>query len=133
MFDEDRKQVLLESNLSWLRSKAELVQLESSLESQKQQLAGLGATGAVNAELATQQKEHHTYRHALRRILKSIEALQSQNAALAANAECVWRLAQSRGLLDSANGGLHSAWSGELQLPKAFGYTAETDTKRIKE
>ena len=57
MFDEDRKQVLLESNLSWLRSKAELVQLESSLESQKQQLAGLGATGAVNAELATQQKE----------------------------------------------------------------------------
>jgi hypothetical protein len=83
--------------------------------------------------LATQQKEHHTYRHALRRILKSIEALQSQNAALAANAECVWRLAQSRGLLDSANGGLHSAWSGELQLPNAFGYTAETDTKRIKE
>jgi hypothetical protein len=49
--------VLLESNLSWLRSKADLAQLESSLESQKQQLAGLGATGAVAQELATLRGE----------------------------------------------------------------------------
>ena len=39
--------VLLESNLSWLRSRAELVRLEASLESQKHALAGLGATAAV--------------------------------------------------------------------------------------
>ena len=81
--------------------------------------------------VAAQQKEHKTYRHALKRTLRSIEALRTQNAALAADAECAWRLAQSRGVLGpSASAGL-SAWTDPLVLPATFGSVSEDDTREL--
>ena len=78
--------------------------------------------------LVAQQKEHRTYRRALQSIIHKIEELRSQNESLVAKAECVWRLARSRGVLVLADGA--DAWSGSMHLPKGFGYTA-LDTDEI--
>jgi hypothetical protein len=83
--------------------------------------------------LVAQQKEHRTYRRALQSIIHKIEELRSQNESLVAKAECVWRLARSRGVLvlgDGADETQLSAWSGSMHLPKGFGYTA-LDTDEI--
>ena len=81
--------------------------------------------------VAAQQKEHKTYRHALKRILRSIDSLRAQNAALAADAECVWRLAQSRGVLGPAGAAAGSAWTNPLVLPATFGSVSEDDTRLL--
>lgn len=82
--------------------------------------------------LAAQQKEHRTYRRALHSIVHKIEELRSQNESLAAKAECVWRLARSRGVLgDGSDDTQLSAWSGSMHLPQGFGYTAELDTDEV--
>lgn len=81
--------------------------------------------------LAAQHKEHRTYSHALKSVLQNVEEVRSHNVALAANAECVWRLAQSRGVLGDAEGALYTAWSGSLQLPQGFGYAVELDSQKV--
>jgi hypothetical protein len=84
--------------------------------------------------LAAQKHEHRMYRRALQKIVQTIEELRSQHESLAANAECVWRLARSRGVLgDGADPheARPSAWSGSLQLPQGFGHTAELDIDNL--
>lgn len=84
--------------------------------------------------LAAQKHEDRMYRCALQQIVQTIEELRSQNESLAASAECVWRLARSRGVLGNGadpHGAWLSSWSGSLHLPQGLGHNAELDIDNL--
>jgi hypothetical protein len=96
-------------------------------------LAGQQALAAreVREAMASQRKEHQTYRDSLRRTLSSIEALRAQNAELAGVTECTWRLAQSRGVLGAGPSAGLSAWADTVVLPATFGTVPKDGTREL--